>query len=300
MVADYRYRVLCLLGDIMLYILRRILLRLLTTANIFAYVATIHAAVPTPLIDSFTGTISVNTEPMEHDNGCSGVLGCLFNQDQYLIRLSGTLNREKTIPSHCLVVQYAGDEWAFFAGAHDRTGTALNVAVIDRRLGRPFSLSGVTEVFCVRLSKPYLRGLQGKPLVLRLEGNRKSFVINVPAELLEDYLKAVADWVDTPLPLAARKVVLGVQYLTLNRAALAPLQVDADFGHMVTTVAPGSLAERSGLRAGDIILAVDDLAVGNAQNLADIAQGWSSSKPGKLAVNRAGQPLEIAIPYPPK
>lgn len=283
----------------MLHILRNITLRLLATVSVFACAATAHAAVPTPSVDSFTGTISVNTEPMEHDNGCSGVLGCLFNLDQYVIRLSGMLNREKTIPSHCLMVQYAGDEWAFFATAHDRTGTPLNVAVIERRLGKPFSLSGVTEVVCVRLSKPYLQGLQSNPLVLRLEGKRKSFVINVPAELIDDYLKAVADWVDTPILSAARKVVLGIQYLVINRQALSPLQIDADFGHMITTVAPGSLAERSGLRAGDIILAVDGLAVGSAQNLADIAQSWSSSKPGKLAVNRTGQLLEIVISSSP-
>lgn len=255
----------------------------------------LHAAQPTITSDSFTGTTSVNTETVEIDNGCSGLVGCLFNQDQYLLNLSGMLNRDKTIPSHCITVQYAGDDWAFFKTAHDRTGLALTVNVIERRLGRPIAGQGVTELVCVRVSKPYLQGHKDSPLSFRLEGQRKTFVITVPASLLKDYLTAVSDWPDIATAPPPRKVVLGVQYTVINRTALAPMSIDADFGYLVRTVAPGSLAERSGLRMGDVILALDAENVDSTEALANKAQTWTSTTPGKMAVSRNGQVVEIVV-----
>lgn len=280
----------------MLRFLRAITTRQLVMASTITIAAATYADAPITSVDSFTSTTSVNTETLEHDNGCSGVLGCLLNQDQYLIRLSGMLNRDKTIPSHCLLVQYGADEWAFFVAAHDSTGTPLTVSVVENRLGRPYTLGGVTETVCVQLSKPYLQGLRGNPLILRLEGKRKSMVLNVPSTLIADYLAAVSDWTDTATTSSTvRRISLGVQYAVIDRAALTPLQINADFGQMVLTVAPGSLAERSGLRAGDVILAIDEAAVGNAQNLADVAQAWTRTKPGKLAISRNRQVMEIII-----
>ena len=63
-------------------------------------------------------------------------------------------------------------------------------------------------------------------------------------------------------------------------------------------VAPGSLAERSGLRVGDGITAIDGQPVSSARQVIDAAGSHPQGRTLTLTIRRAGQPLQLQLALP--
>ena len=63
---------------------------------------------------------------------------------------------------------------------------------------------------------------------------------------------------------------------------------DAPAGAEVAAVHPGSLAERAGVRVGDVVEAVDDQPVRSAEDLERLVRGRHET-PGLITVRRGGQ-----------
>lgn len=254
-----------------------------------AYCAATTTNAATETLDPLTGLKRVRSEVVRVDNGCKGVLGCLSDLSVLEARLEGTHSRGAT--NHCLLVAYEGHEWAFFHSATDFQGVALRAAAVDRRLGRTLSREGVTEIVCVQVSKPYLTSLRG-PLNVRLDGKYRSSMISIPESTVTDYVAKIQAWPDTSTPLPPLR--LGVQYLPQTVPADAPTKAGARAYHIVT-VAPNSVAERDGLRVGDLIVEIDHQAVPEAPVLIELTKDWSPARAGHLAVLRGSQALHLSI-----
>lgn len=274
--------------------LSKLCMSLATTLAIATLMPLSAYAVAAIKVDQFTGVTTVETDWLSAENTCSGFLNCLANTSRYQYRLSGVATRGFQSITHCLTVRYEGESWAFFDSANDKSGVTLKVAILDRRIGQAWDNKGVTEAVCVELSKPYLAAQNAAPLVVQIAGKYKKFVINVPVSMMTEYLESVKAWPETG-SFIARRVVLGVQYLPINRETLLKASIDADSGYGVLTVSPSSLGETSGIRIGDIILKIDDLPVPVTENLAALAQNWTAKKPGKLTIYRAGQMIDLNV-----
>lgn len=96
-----------------------------------------------------------------------------------------------------------------------------------------------------------------------------------------------------PAKLAAAPLGIAVRGLTAGEAAATG--IDGPDGAMVTRVASGGLADRSGLRVGDVVVACNDVAVPGAAELEAMVSAAAPGEPLRFRVWRGRQPIELAI-----
>ncbi len=87
---------------------------------------------------------------------------------------------------------------------------------------------------------------------------------------------------------------LDLRARSVNRQVAAALGVGAS-GLLLDAVVPGGLADRSGLRAGDVIVAVDGVAFDAAGDFAFLIEAAQARGTADLAVLRAGQAVVVML-----
>jgi S1-C subfamily serine protease len=88
---------------------------------------------------------------------------------------------------------------------------------------------------------------------------------------------------------------LGIQYGALTPAVAAQLRASVQNGAVIGAVVPGSPAATAGLRAGDIVTAINGQPLPEESSLAQIL---SQKRPGDtvtLSVVRSGQSQDLAV-----
>ena len=68
-------------------------------------------------------------------------------------------------------------------------------------------------------------------------------------------------------------------------------------GAYVNSVNSGSCAEKAGLKAGDIITAIDDTAVSSGDALRSALRGYSAGESATLTVSRSGETLKLTVTF---
>ena len=68
-------------------------------------------------------------------------------------------------------------------------------------------------------------------------------------------------------------------------------------GAYVNSVNSGSCAEKAGLKAGDIITAIDDTAVSSGDALRSALRGYSAGESATLTVSRNGETLTLTVTF---
>jgi len=162
-------------------------------------------------------------------------------------------------------------------------GAALGIAAIAAAAAVPFALPGA-----IQLLVPAITAGAGMGAMVDEAGRPISYpeIVSVP---LACYPPAVSESQLGSAPLGA-----AVRGLTREEAATAGLAMDA--GAIVTRTAEGSRADRSGLRAGDVVVACNDVGVAGAAELEAMVRGAGMDRQLRLRVVRSRQPVEVTIP----
>lgn len=96
---------------------------------------------------------------------------------------------------------------------------------------------------------------------------------------------------------------LGIQMVTLspevkeslNQDPNSPISVNEDQGVLIARVMPNSPAHQSGLRAGDVIIQVDNITVTKADEIQQIVENVTVGSQLKMQIKRQGQPLNLDV-----
>jgi len=142
-------------------------------------------------------------------------------------------------------------------------------------------------------------------------GNSGGPLLNILGELIgvNTAIQAQAQGIGFAIPInKARRVVeelvatgrvahvwLGLDGQDLDQATASYFGLSKCAGMLVTRAHPGTPAERAGLRAGDVLLAVGGQAVQDKDHFLDILRGYTVGEEIELGLLRGEKPLRVVI-----
>ncbi|MGQ9887652.1 MAG: PDZ domain-containing protein [Aggregatilineales bacterium] len=157
----------------------------------------------------------------------------------------------------------------------------------------------------------YLSGLEADAEVaLTVERNGETLNVSVPAGALaelnwtglmgrmpffDDGLGRRGGRIVPDMPMMRSGPRLGVAFQTLNAEIAAEKGLNVTEGALIVEVAPNSPAERAGLRAGDVVTAVDGDPVDARRTLAARLLPYEPGDTVVLTVLRAGETLKLEV-----
>jgi membrane-associated protease RseP (regulator of RpoE activity) len=179
-----------------------------------------------------------------------------------------SLNKSDHTVAHQLYVEtsYLG-HWRFWETAADDHATSLPVEAIDRNVDDCSGICSYSETVAVELDDAFLRANATSGFEIKLSAKSgDDLVISVAPAQIEPVLAAIAAYsVASPVATAtapgpaapaapsAGKGALGVAISDMPGALAAAIGRPDLKGAFIAVVAPGSVAERAGLKAGDCV-----------------------------------------------
>jgi hypothetical protein len=151
--------------------------------------------------------------------------------------------------------------WAFLSVTHDSEGVVLPLDVISHEVE---SGSRISEEISIRLPRGYLASHVKTGLNIRVDGKKGQIFVKLPANYVEGFVKqlevAEANVRSQLAPLAraaSGRPKLGVGFLPVDATNAHLVGLSSPKGVIVARIEPDSLAEKSGLKAGDVILSAN-------------------------------------------
>jgi serine protease Do len=199
--------------------------------------------------------------------------------------------------------------------AADPAGLGLEVYALGAPLGVEFTLTeGLISATArqVEIQVPMVMlqhdaavnpGSSGGPLVdamgrlvgmnSQIADGSRMFVGIAYAIPAGDLDRIVTGLIDETLPAFPS---LGLQARAVDRKVAEMLGLPAE-GLLVDGVLGGSLADAAGLKAGDVILSVDGVAIAEAGEFAFLIEAALAAGETRLGLLRDGQPVEVALSF---
>jgi serine protease DegQ len=109
----------------------------------------------------------------------------------------------------------------------------------------------------------------------------------VPSDMARSVMEQLVEYGEV------RRGRLGIMIQDLTPALAEALEIDADRGAIVTSVEPGSAAERAGLQAGDVVTTLNGLAVEGSTDLRNRIGLMRAGETVKLGALRDSGTLEL-------
>jgi membrane-associated protease RseP (regulator of RpoE activity) len=221
-----------------------------------------------------------------------------------------------------LVTYWSQTGWMFLSEASDRQGLALPVHPQDQSIEPG---ANVQEKISIDLYRAYLEQQRDSGLDLQIRGKRGSFLLKIPPEYVQAFTRrfdaemaarqaaatpvtiaptpsapitaaagAAASSAESSAPLGAR--VLGVKVVAVPALYAAQFGDPSGEGALVAIVAPGSIAEKLGLRVGDIIIAVGETPVHQFNELSAAVKGTSATS--NLLIIRDTARINVPVSFP--
>jgi len=176
------------------------------------------------------------------------------------------------------VVSAVGAEWRTWQGGRIDRFVRLDLAIYDGFSGGPLVEAG------------------GRVLGINTSGLARGMPLTIPASTVE----RVADQILAGGRLGRGYLGLASQAVRLPEALRQAFQLTGDFGLVVVNVEPGGPAERGGVLLGDILVALDGIAVTDPR---DVLAALTPERVGqaiKARVLRGGQPTDVSITVGPR
>lgn len=193
-----------------------------------------------------------------------------------------------------------------FAGLymHGVEEPVSKISVAEREGAAPATAAGPSGAAPAAATAAWQAGLRSGDLVTAVNEQP----VTVWSELRWHLMQSAID--KTEARLTVERPGVGRRHLALPAEAMAALDLEGDIlgklgigvarpAPVVQQVLPGGAAERAGLRPGDLLLAVDGVAVDDGIAFIDIIR----AAPGKVvqvALRRAGAPLTLAVTPQPE
>ena len=95
-------------------------------------------------------------------------------------------------------------------------------------------------------------------------------------------------------PVGSHRAVLGVAVAEIPQSELDGMQIE--YGVRIVKVMPGSVADAAGLKAGDVLTAIDDRPAYSAERLRHLVAGTAGET--GLSVSRDGKSVKLAAAFP--
>jgi len=88
---------------------------------------------------------------------------------------------------------------------------------------------------------------------------------------------------------------LGVGVVTVDPSVAAQNNLSVDHGVLIASVVPNGTAATAGLRAGDVILQIDNTPITSVQSLGDVLLSKSPGDTVAVTINRGGQQMTVNV-----
>jgi Do/DeqQ family serine protease len=98
-------------------------------------------------------------------------------------------------------------------------------------------------------------------VIISRSGGSVGIGFAVPSEIAQSIMRQILDYGEV------RRGLLGVTIQTIDKESASVLGTEVESGALVSTVVPGSAAEKAGLLVDDIIVKVDDKKIDNSREL---------------------------------
>lgn len=151
--------------------------------------------------------------------------------------------------------------------------------------------------------RDYLSGVTASEIKLTVSRNGEEQEIEVPMALLSIFDMGAFDFHSGEMPSFTLPFGmnmgggsrLGVEFLTLNAEVAEQNNVTETSGALVTKISPDSPAEKAGLKANDVVVAVDGDTVDEEHTLRDRLFAYEPGDTVKLDIVRDGEPTQIEV-----
>jgi serine protease Do len=88
---------------------------------------------------------------------------------------------------------------------------------------------------------------------------------------------------------------LGIEFIDMGEQLAAAYKLAAKSGVLVTSVDAGGAAAKAGIKAGDVVLALDGHEIADGHALRETVADLDAGKTVKLKIQRDGRPLELDV-----
>jgi len=125
--------------------------------------------------------------------------------------------------------------------------------------------------------------------ILSISGGSNGLSFSIPIDLAMD----VADQIKNNG--SVRRGYLGVSFQEVSYELAKSFGLDSSKGAIITSVGPNSPADKSGIKAGDIILEVDNKSIKNSEELPFVIGRYRPGDKADLLVVREGKSIHLSI-----
>jgi S1-C subfamily serine protease len=126
-------------------------------------------------------------------------------------------------------------------------------------------------------------------LIVRSDG--RTTVEGLGFAIPSNIVRTLADeWID-----GVRRPSLGVEFETLDPMTAREEGRDRGIGAVITQIAPGSGAEKAGLRVGDLVVAIDGVSLDLDHSLVDLLWSYRSGDTVRLTIERGTEQQQIDV-----
>ncbi len=193
-------------------------------------------------------------------------------------------------------------EWAIAIGnplGFQHTVTIGVVSALHRKIPKPDGSGYYTNL--IQTDAAINPGNSGGPL-LNIHGQ----VIGVNTAIINPMqgvnlgfaipINTVKRFIDSLIKTGrAEKAYLGVRIMDVTEAMKKALKLGVDHGAIVTEVMKGSPADQAGIKAGDVIIKVDEVKINSAAELVSVIHSYSPGNKVKIVVVRKGKELSFDV-----
>lgn len=231
--------------------------------------------------DQFSKSFEIKG-PVEYENPLVGISKMWFLRS-WVDKTTGAATTQLY-----LSISYMGS-WNFFVRASDIKTNPLEVVKISSNVNSCQAICSYSETIGVTLDPAVLSKFQEQGYPIKIYGKSgESFVVTVTSGQIKSQLDALKQLKASS---ATGKKPLGVRFSDTTASLYAAFGKPNENGVFIMEVTPGSVADKAGIKVGDIIYRFGGKAIGNSADLREMVGNVDPGKKVAIEGYRAGRKM---------